>query len=212
LAKKSKTPARRGSIFVISAPSGSGKSTLVKRLMASDSRLCFSISYTTREPRGGEIDGRDYFFVSRRIFEGMARRGEFVEWANVYGHCYGTATKRLRAAQDEGKDIVLDIDVQGHRQVREKLPEAVSVFIVPPSFDELARRLRDRCSDSEEAIERRLNTACAEIGRWREYDYLVVNDRLQPATEALKAIVRATRFRRANQAGRMEEIIDKFGG
>jgi guanylate kinase len=174
--------------------------------------MCFSVSYTTREPRPGEKDGRDYFFVSRNVFEGMARRGEFVESANVYGHFYGTALKQLRAAQAQGKDIVLDIDVQGHGQVRQKLPEAVSVFIVPPSFDELARRLRDRHSDSEKAIERRLDTARGEIAHWREYDYLVVNDHLTEATRALQSIVRAARFRRVSQAGRMEEIIKHFGG
>lgn len=180
--------------------------------MASTPGLCFSVSYTTREARAGEKEGRDYFFVSRKAFEGMARRGEFVEWANVYGHFYGTALKQLRAAQGEGKDIVLDIDVQGHEQVRKKLPEAVSVFIVPPSFEELARRLRDRCSDSEEAIERRLDTARGEIGHWREYDYLVVNNHLTEATRALQSIVRSARFRRASQAESMEEIIKHFGG
>jgi guanylate kinase len=210
--KKLKTPVRRGNIFVISAPSGAGKSTLVKRLMAATPGMCFSVSYTTRKPREGEKNSRDYFFVSRKIFEGMLRRGEFVEWANVYGHLYGTALKQLRDAQHEGTDIVLDIDVQGHAQVRQKLPEAVSVFIVPPSFDELARRLRDRCSDSEESIERRLDTARGEIAHWQEYDYLVVNDHLTEATRALRAIVHAARFRRFSQAGRIEEIINKFGG
>jgi guanylate kinase len=197
---------------VISAPSGAGKSTLVKRLMASTPGLCFSVSYTTRAPRATEKHGRDYFFVSRKVFEGMVRREEFVEWAKVHGQFYGTAHKQLQAAQDEGKDILLDIDVQGHGQVHQKLPEAVSVFILPPSFEELARRLRDRCSDSPESIERRLDKAKEEIARWPEYDYLVVNDHLKQATLALQAIVRAARFRRSSQAGRVKEIINKFGG
>jgi len=212
VAKNLKTPAIRGSIFVISAPSGAGKSTLIKRLMAATPGLSFSVSYTTRSPRAAEKHGRDYFFVSPRIFEGMVRRDEFVEWADVHGHFYGTAHKQLQAAQDAGKDILLDIDVQGHKQVRQQLPEAVSVFILPPSFEELSRRLRNRRSDSSEDVERRLQTAREEIAHWSEYEYLVVNDHLEDATEALRAIIRAARFRRPSQAGRVKKIIDKFGG
>ena len=212
VAKKSKTPAARGSIFVISAPSGAGKSTLIKRLMAASPGSGFSVSYTTRAPRATEKHGRDYFFVSRKVFEGMVRRDEFVEWADVHGHLYGTAHKQLQAAQEAGQDILLDIDVQGHQQVRQRLPEAVSVFILPPSFQELSRRLRDRHSDAPEEIERRLQTAREEIAHWSEYDYLVVNDHLKDATQALQAIVRAARFRRPSQAGRVEKIIGKFGG
>jgi len=212
VAKKSRTPAARGSIIVISAPSGSGKSTLIKRLMAASPGLRFSISYTTRPPRATEKDGRDYFFVSRRVFERMARRGEFVEWADVYGHLYGTAQKQLQAAQETGQDILLDIDVQGHQQVRRRLPEAVSVFILPPSFQELSRRLRDRHSDAPKEIARRLRTAHEEMGHWAEYDYLVVNDHLKDATQALRDIVRAARFRRPSQAGRVEKILGTFGG
>jgi guanylate kinase len=212
VAKALKTPATRGSIFVISASSGAGKSTLIKRLMAATPGLSFSVSYTTRAPRAGEKHGRDYFFVSTRIFKGMVRRDEFVEWADVHGHFYGTAHKQLQAAQEAGKDILLDIDVQGHKQVRQQLPEAVSVFILPPSFEELSRRLRNRRSDSPEDIERRLQTAREEIAHWSEYEYLVVNDHLRDATRALRAIVQAARFRRPSQAGRVEKIIDKFGG
>jgi guanylate kinase len=180
--------------------------------MAASPGLCFSVSYTTRAPRATEEDGRDYFFVSRKVFEGMVRRDEFVEWADVYGHLYGTAHKQLQAAQKAGKDILLDIDVQGHQQVRQRLNEAVSVFILPPSFQELSRRLRDRHSDAPEEIERRLKTAREEIVHWGEYDYLVVNDHLKDATQALRAIVRAARFRRPSQAGRAEKIIRTFGG
>ena len=206
------TSKARGSILVISAPSGAGKSTLIKRLMAASPGLRFSVSYTTRAPRAAEKHGGDYFFVSREVFEGMVRSDEFVEWADVYGHLYGTARKQLHAAQEAGSDILLDIDVQGHQQVRERLPEAVSIFILPPSFRELARRLRDRHSDAPEEIERRLNTAREEISHWAEYDYLVANDQLDDATEALQAIVRAARFRRPNQAKRVEKIIKTFGG
>ncbi len=212
MAKQSKTPAARGSIIVISAPSGAGKSTLIKRLIASTPDLAFSISYTTRAPRAIEKHGRDYFFVSPKVFEGMVRRDEFVEWADVHGHYYGTAHKQLNAAQEAGQDILLDIDVQGHKQVRQQLPEAVSVFILPPSFQELSRRLRNRHSDAPEDIKRRLETALQEITHWCEYEYLVVNDNLKDATQALQAIVRAARFRRPSQARRVQEIIKKFGG
>jgi guanylate kinase len=180
--------------------------------MAASPGLCFSVSYTTRAPRAAEKDGRDYFFVSRKVFERMIGRGEFVEWADVYGHLYGTAHKQLEAAQEAGLDILLDIDVQGHQQVRQRLPEAVSIFILPPSFPELSRRLRDRHSDAPEEIERRLQTAREEVAHWAEYDYLVVNDHLEDATQSLRAIVRAAHFRRRSQAARVGQIIGTFGG
>jgi guanylate kinase len=203
---------RRGSIIVISAPSGSGKTTLVKRLLAALPGLEFSISYTTRPPRHGEKDGRDYYFVSRREFRRMIADQEFLEWAEIVGHLYGTATKQLRAAQDAGEDILLDIDVQGHEQLRQKLPEAVSIFILPPSYQELERRLRRRRSDAPEVIERRLNNSRREIQHWAEYDYLVVNDRLTRATRALRAIVEAARSRRQVQEESAQEISQTFGG
>jgi len=212
MAKKSTTPAARGSVIVISAPSGAGKSTLIKRLMAASKDLRFSISYTTRAARAHEKHGRDYFFVSPQVFRRMIRGSEFVEWADVHGHLYGTAHKQLQAAQDAGQDILLDIDVQGHEQVRQRLPEAVSVFILPPSFSELSRRLHDRHSDAPEEIERRLHAARQEIAHWVEYDFLVVNDYLRDATQALRTIVRAARFRRLSQAGHVQKIMGTFGG
>ena len=207
-----KPPHRRGSIFVISAPSGAGKSTLVKRLMAAAPSLAFSVSYTTRPPRAGEKEGRDYFFVSPRRFRRMRASGEFVEWAEVFGHLYGTSKMQVRAAQKRGQDILLDIDVQGHQQVRRKLPEAVSVFVLPPSFKELERRLRHRHSDAPAVIARRLETARQEMAHWPEYDYLVVNDRLRTATRALRAVTEAARVRREIQAVRVREIFRTFGG
>jgi len=207
-----KAPLGRGSIIVISAPSGAGKSTLVKRLIAAVPSLAFSISYTTRPPRRNEKNGREYFFVSRRQFERMVARGEFVEWADVFGHLYGTSKKQIRAAQEAGQDILLDIDVQGHRQVRRRLPEAVSVFVLPPSFRELERRLRHRHSDLPEVIARRLEAARKEIAHWPEYEYLVVNDRLAATTQALRAVVLGARFRRRNQAQRARKICRTFGG
>lgn len=205
-------PDRRGSIIVISAPSGAGKSTLVKRLMAAVPGLAFSVSYTTRPPRAGEKHGREYFFVSPWRFRGMIARREFVEWAKVFGHLYGTSKMQIRAAQRRGKDILLDIDVQGHQQVRKKLPEAVSVFVLPPSFQELERRLRHRHSDMPAVIARRLETARQEIVHWPEYDYLVVNDHLRTATQALQAVAEAAGVRREIQAKRVRGILRTFGG
>jgi guanylate kinase len=197
---------------VISAPSGAGKSTLVKRLVAAEPRLAFSVSYTTRPPRVGEKQGRDYFFVSPTRFRRMIAGGKLVEWAKVFGHLYGTSKMQIRAAQKRGQDILLDIDVQGHRLVRRKLPEAVSVFVLPPSFQELERRLRHRHLDAPAVIARRLETARQEMAHWRQYDYLVVNDRLRTAARALRAVTEAARVRREVQAVRVREIIRTFGG
>jgi len=202
----------RGSILVISAPSGAGKSTLVRRLMAALPDLCFSISHTTRPPREGEVEGRDYFFVTRRRFERMIAADDFVEWAEVFGHLYGTSRQQLESALAAGRDLLLDIDFQGHQQVRKRLPEALSVFVLPPSFQELKRRLRERHLDSPQVVDRRLAAARQEISHWPEYDYLVVNDRLSTATQALRTIVRAARLRRQCQAPRAQEIYRTFGG
>jgi guanylate kinase len=212
MARAKRRSGTRGSVIVISAPSGTGKSTLVKHLLASVRGLKFSVSYTTRPPRPGERHGRDYLFVAPARFRRMIAAGEFVEWAKVFGHFYGTARRQLRAAQDAGKDILLDIDVQGHAQVRKRLPEAVSIFVLPPSFRELERRLHRRHSDAPEVIARRLNDARQEIRHWPEYDYLVVNDRIPKAAEALRGIVEAARFRRQVQQERAREIRRTFGG
>ncbi len=212
VAKVRKRALARGSIIVISAPSGAGKSTLVKRLMASVPGLTFSVSHTTRPPRPSEKDGREYSFVSPVRFKRMIAGGEFVEWANVFGHLYGTSWKQLRAAQEAGEDVLLDIDVQGHRQVRRRLPRAVSVFLLPPSFRALKRRLRRRHSDAPGVIERRLVAAQKEITHWREYGYLVVNDRVSRTTQAVRAVILAARLRRDNQRDRVREICKTFGG
>jgi guanylate kinase len=199
-------------MVIISAPSGSGKSTLVRRLVASLPDLAFSVSYTTRPRRTSEKEGRDYFFVTRKRFERMIAAGDFIEWAEVFGHLYGTSKAQIEKALNAGRDVLLDIDVQGHQQVKQRLPEALSVFVIPPSFQELKRRLTHRHSDAPQVIERRLAAARQEIAHWPEYDYLVVNDRLGPATQALRAIVQAGRFRRQNQAERAQEICKTFGG
>jgi len=210
--EKNKSAKRRGSIIIISAPSGSGKSTLVKHLLASIPHLVFSVSHTTRPRREGEKNGREYFFVTLRRFKRMIAARAFAEWADVFGNLYGTSWKQIRAAQVAGQDVLLDIDVQGHQQVRRRLPEAVSLFVLPPSYRELERRLRRRHSDVPEVITRRLKAARAEMLRWREYDYLVVNDHLDRATQALTFVVKAAGFRRHNLEGRAREIQKSFGG
>jgi guanylate kinase len=207
-----KSAKRRGSIIIISAPSGSGKSTLVKGLLASVQHLVFSVSHTTRPRREGEKNGRDYFFVSPARFKRMIAARAFAEWADVFGNFYGTSWKQIRAAQSAGKDVLLDIDVQGHQQVRRRLPEAVSVFVLPPSYQELERRLRRRHSDAPDVILRRLAAARKEMLRWPEYDYLVVNDHLERATQALSWVVKAAGFRVQIQHDRAQKIQKSFGG
>jgi guanylate kinase len=212
MGRKPKSARTTGSVIVISAPSGSGKSTLVKHLMALVPGLVFSVSYTTRPRRLGEKQGKDYFFVSPARFSRMVAAGEFVEWADVHGHWYGTSHQQVRRAQAAGMDILLDIDVQGHKQVRRRLPDAVSIFLLPPSYRELQRRLRRRHSDAAEVIRRRLKNAQREIKRWREYDFLVVNDRLPSAVRKVRAVVEAARARRQVQQQRARDIQKTFGG
>ena len=199
-------------MIVISAPSGSGKSTLVKRLTSSVAGLVFSVSHTTRPRRAGERHGREYFFVSPAEFKRMIAAGQFAERAMVHGLFYGTSWKQIRQAQAAGKDVLLDIDVQGHSQVRRRLPDAVSIFILPPSYRELQLRLRRRHSDAPEVIRRRLVNARKEMRRWREYDYLVVNDRLSDASRVLRVVVEATRARRNVLKDRALRILKTFGG
>lgn len=191
-----------GTVFIISAPSGSGKTTLTNRLLSLVPGLQFSISYTTREPRGSEENEREYFFVSREQFEKMLAGGEFLEHACVFGNYYGTARRFLEQATRQGKDLLLDIDVQGAQQVKQKMPEAVSIFILPPSRSELELRLRSRSQaenvTSQEVIRRRLEEAAREIEKYPNYDYILVNDRLDESIDQLKAIVLSERSKRSN--------------
>lgn len=192
-------------VYIVSAPSGSGKSTLVGELLKAVPRLEFSISYTTRSPRGSERNGKEYFFVTRQDFERMRRDDEFLECAEVFGNCYGTARRFLRDAEQNHCDLLLDIDVQGADQVKRKLPDALSIFILPPDRKTLEWRLRNRSLDTEEVIQRRLVTASREIENYHKYDYILVNDRLEQSIEALKSIVLAERLRRAGQPQSAEE-------
>lgn len=182
-------------VYIISAPSGSGKSTLVNKVREIVPGLKFSISYTTRASRGDEQNGREYYFVSKSEFEEMVRKDEFLEHANVFGNYYGTARRFLREAEQEGKDLLLDIDVQGAAQIKRKLPDAVSIFVLPPNRQELEKRLRTRSLDAEQVIQRRLVTASREIENYEKYDYILVNDRLEESVEALKSILLAERLR-----------------
>jgi len=184
-------------VYIISAPSGSGKSTLVDKAREIVPGLEFSISYTTRPPRGTEQNGREYFFVPRSEFEEMVRKDEFLEHADVFGHCYGTAKRFLHQAEKSGNDLLLDIDVQGAEQIKCKLPEAVSIFIMPPDRKVLEARLRKRSLDAEEVIQRRLVTASREIENYEKYDYILVNDRLDESIQALTAILLAERLKRS---------------
>ena len=184
-------------VYIISAPSGSGKSTLVNELRKLISNLDFSISYTTRRPRGSEQNGREYFFVPIEDFEEMIARGEFLEHANVFGNYYGTAKRFLEQAQGSGHDLLLDIDVQGAAQVKRKIKDAVSVFILPPDKKTLEWRLRNRSLDAEDVIQRRLLTAAKEIENYQSYDYILINDRLEESIDELKAIVLSERLRRS---------------
>jgi guanylate kinase len=190
-------------IFIISAPSGSGKSTLVEKLRKQVPNLQFSISYTTRKPRGVEQNGREYFFISHEQFKEMIRNDEFLEYARVFEvDYYGTARRFLRKAQEHEDDLLLDIDVQGAEQIREKIPDAVSIFILPPNRSELEKRLRERGQNREDDIQRRLDDTRREIENYEKYDYILVNDRLDESVEGLKAIVLSERLRRCGQEDR----------
>jgi guanylate kinase len=197
-------------VFIISAPSGSGKSTLVKHLLAEVPNLMFSISHTTRKPRGAEKDGQSYYFVTRECFEAMLARDEFLEWAQVFGNYYGTHRGILEQACCAGKDLVLDIDVQGARQLKAKIPEAVTVFILAPSRKELEHRLRTRSEDPDEVIVRRLKDAAEEIRNYKAYDYVLINRDLAEAEATLSAIVRAELVRRTRIEDQIRPILDDF--
>jgi guanylate kinase len=197
-------------VFIISAPSGSGKSTLTQRLIQEVPHLRFSISYTTRAPRGQEIDGKDYYFITREEFTRRVDNGEFLEHAEVFGNFYGTHISELSRAADEGVDLILDIDVQGARQLKEKLPAGVSIFILPPSRKILEERLRLRSQDSEPVIERRLRDAAEEIRNYSRYDYVLVNREVEASVETLKSIVKATRSRRDRMEREIRPILETF--
>ena len=200
----------RGVLFVVSAPSGTGKTTLVERLADQTPHLKMSRSYTSRAARQGETDGVDYNFVTRERFEAMAAAGEFLEWADVFGNLYGTSAADTERALESGSDVVLVIDVCGARQVRRRGVETVAIFIMPPFFEALERRLRGRSKDSEEAIQQRLRVARGEVAAFAEYDFIVVNDEVTAAVDRLRSIVVAERARLKCMRAAAESIVRTF--
>jgi guanylate kinase len=198
---------RRGLCLILSSPSGAGKTTLARLLLSSDDALRNSISVTTREPRPQEKEGVDYYFVSRKQFEDLKTSGNLLEWAEVFGNLYGTPAEPVKAALAEGRDILFDVDWQGAASIAALLPnDVVRVFILPPSAEELARRIHARASDSAHQIETRLEGAAVEIGHWTEYDYVLVNRDIDECLAALKAILTAERLRRHRQVGLMDFV------
>lgn len=196
-----------GSLFIVAAPSGAGKTTLVRKLLEQDTAVQLSISYTTRAPRPGEQDGREYNFVDAAQFRAMRERGDFLEWAEVHGNFYGTSRVWLKEQMDAGRDVLLEIDWQGAQQVRKQFPEAVGIFILPPSLAELERRLRGRGTDSEEVISRRLTAAVGEMRHVDEFDFAIINNDLDEALKDLAAAVRAARLRCARQHARHPQVF-----
>ena len=198
---------RKGNPVVVSAASGTGKTSLCRRLLQTLSHTARSVSYTTRPRRGDEVDGRDYFFISDDEFDQMVEQGEFIEWAQVFTRRYGTGWRAVQRQLDEGLDVLLDIDVQGGLQIREKLPNAVLIFLLPPSMEELRRRLVNRAEDTADAIELRLAKARIEIAQSQAYDYLVVNDDFDQAELDLRAIIRAHHIGRNPPAQLVEQLL-----
>jgi guanylate kinase len=197
-------------LVVVSGPSGAGKTTVLNRVMAELNDIRFSVSHTTRVPRSGEKDGVEYHFVSRREFERLISEGSFLEWAEVHGEMYGTSRSEYDDAVREGVDLLLDIDVKGADQVCQKFDDAVTVFVIPPSYKDLERRLRGRGPDDEASFERRLAVAGEEMGHFRKYQYAIVNVDLSASVDALKTIVRAARLRTSRVAETAEKILSTF--
>lgn len=196
------TLARRGLMFIMSSPSGAGKTTISRMLLEHDPHICNSVSCTTRPPRPGEVDGKDYHFVSQEEFDRMAADGDFLEWATVFGHSYATPKAQVKAGLKDGQDYLFDIDWQGTQQLYQKLErDVVRVFLLPPSIGELRRRLTGRGTDSPEVIHGRMERARSEISHWDGYDYVVVNDDIESCFEQVKKILQAERLRRARQTG-----------
>jgi len=196
-------------LLILSSPSGAGKTTLTRRLLTDFPELRFSVSHTTRSPRPNEVDGHDYHFVGRAHFEEMIAAGSFLEWAEVHGNLYGTSLSEIeRARATSGcRGMIFDIDYQGARQIRAKVPEVVGVFILPPSMTELERRLRGRASETEEVVRRRFAVALREIEHYAFFDYVIVNDEIDAAFDRLRAVILAERSRRTRRAGAAEALL-----
>ncbi|HEV8369451.1 MAG TPA: guanylate kinase [Pyrinomonadaceae bacterium] len=203
-------PSQRGVLYVVSSPSGGGKGTLIRRVLDVVTDLSYSVSYTTRAPRNGEVNGREYFFVDRERFAKMIAADEFLEWANVHGHLYGTARRQVTEETAAGLDIVLEVDVQGAASIRRLGVDAVSIFILPPSLETLRERLVARGTDSPEELGVRLRNAPEELSQYATFDYVIVNDQIDRAAAQLAAIVSAERARCSRQEVFVNEVIQKF--
>lgn len=199
-----------GNLYIVAAPSGAGKTTLVRRLLAEDSAIRLSISYTTRAPRTGEENGREYHFVDIATFKTMIAQGDFLEWAEVHGNFYGTSKSWISSEMAAGRDVLLEIDWQGAQQVRQHFPQAIGVFILPPSLEVLAQRLRGRGTDAEEVIARRLAAAGEEMRHVGEFDYVIINDDLEQALADLLAVSRATRLTFTQQQQRYTQLFSQL--
>jgi guanylate kinase len=210
LAKPLKFPTARGTLFVVSSPSGGGKGTLIRQVLEVVPNLSYSVSYTTRAPRLGEVDGREYFFVSRDIFDEMVAAGEFLEWACVHGNFYGTAKSQIVEEIAAGEDIILEVDVQGAASVRQLLMDSVSIFILPPSLDVLRQRLLARGTDTPEQLEVRLRNAPNELSQYSAFDYVIINDVIDRAAGQLASIIYAERARCMRQESLVREVIKEF--
>jgi guanylate kinase len=202
----------RGMLIVVSSPSGGGKGTLIDRVLRTVPGVSYSVSYTTRHPREGEQHGREYFFVSTDEFEGMIHRGEFLEWANVYGYLYGTSRAQVERERAAGHDIILEIDVQGASSIRALIDDAVTVFILPPSFELLRNRLVARGTDSPADLERRLRGAPSEVDQYKHFSYVILNDDINRASAQLASVIYAERARRERQEPGLKETLADFGG
>ncbi len=202
---------RRGIVFIVASPSGGGKTTICHRVLDNDPLLHFSVSYTSRKPREGEREGIDYHFVSEEEFKLKADRGDFLEWAVVHNHYYGTDRLVTEQILGKGKDVLMDIDVQGADMVKQAMPDAVRIFILPPSRSVMKQRLMDRRTESSEELERRLSNATKEIEHWKGYDYAVINDDLDKAVENVESIIRAERWSLRHDSPDVQEILRSFG-
>ena len=200
-----------GKLFILSAPSGTGKTSLTKSLLRKDINLWLSISYTSRLMRPSEVEGHDYFFVKRNVFEKMLGDGEFIESAEIYGNLYGTSQKWINEAISSGKDILLEIDGQGARQVRKIFSDVVSIFVLPPSLETLENRLKDRNQDSKEVIAKRMAAAKEEISHVSEYDYVIINDNMDIALRDLVSVVQSERLRASAQLARYHDLVTQLG-
>jgi guanylate kinase len=200
----------KGNLIIISSPSGGGKGTLIREILKTVAGIGYSISFTTRDMRAGETNGKDYFFVSRAEFENLIRQGEFLEYAAVHGNLYGTSIKQVQTEIENGRDVILEIDVQGAENIRRILPEAVSIFVLPPSFETLRNRLINRATEKKTDLDLRLRNSFSEVKHYEEFEYVVINDDVARATGDLRNIILAERLKRIRQTRAVRVILDSF--